>query len=250
MNKVVALGSAAMLAGQVLMGCGGESPTETKTPTLPGKTPITSYNTVPNGTFPNYWTNRDSNNNKGVKACHEGIPGNPDTDDRVVIDAEAGEFVSTSLFVINQGVWTIIAQGGDVLHNIGTLKTTELIKVRTIAREEIQKLGINPDDLAKAPAVIAGDMGGEIFFANRQNFVNELPNSVCQGVKQPATVTTTTTAPTTTTTLPTPACGAGSIPEASCNLGRDFVANADTDAEMECVRPSTGEVIQICPKVY
>ena len=210
---MLGLGAGVMLALGVA-GCGGgseegksESPTS---PNIPGKTPITGYHyeTIPTYLFPNHWR-QEGSGEQGVKACHDGVHGTPDSDDRLVFDTGDNKITALTADINGQGTWSFYFLGEKLRHFIGTLSTTERIKVREATPEEVRgKIGRDVNTLTQDDIfVFPGALGGKVVFDNGVYFVNELPDSVCGGVKTPTTTTTratttTTTGSTTTTTLP------------------------------------------------
>ena len=220
MNKLAKLGAgAAMLAGQVLMGCGGGSPTETKGSARESGNFFTAdgdsqwqatdcggnelaVNVRPPFTTVNYTVECD-----GIKYSYDAISGPLDArNDQLHIG------ISEGCKVVRAGVQDALQTPPSFDANSCFVKegVYNLLHCVRGASENTSDVNVLLDG-SIAP-------------------YGKLPDSVCEK-PQPATVTTTTTAPTTTTTLP-----AACITTTKClsDLGGGVVTDAsgkfcDTD---------------------
>ena len=219
MNKLAKLGAGAMLAGQVLMGCGGGSPTETKGSARESGNFFTAdgnsqwqatdcggnelaVNVRPPFTTVNYTVECD-----GIKYSYDAISGPLDArNDQLHIG------ISEGCKVVRAGVQDALQTPPSFDANSCFVKegVYNLLHCVRGASENTSDVNVLLDG-SIAP-------------------YGKLPDSVCEK-PQPATVTTTTTAPTTTTTLP-----AACITTTKClsDLGGGVVTDAsgkfcDTD---------------------
>ena len=213
-----------MLAGQVLTGCGGESPTETKTPSAGGNTAPDNMSFYATGEL-----GGDVSINKDKTEAKVRVNGN----DVCYTAGDVDYYIdqtnnAISVVIGGEGISRVVREPKDIVPT-GILLAENLYGTQA----DLYKV------LSSCPK------GGEVLFENGAPVspYTEIPES------KPATVTTTTTAPTTTTTLPKPACGADTVAPGTCNKPGDIIIDMTGDGVDDCFRGSTGTTHQFCPKI-